>query len=141
MGEIERQFGGAVPGGRDAIIRQFTNYRRRRGGALRGAARDQIVTEVTAMIRAETAQTDTGAAGGAVKDVWTRPAGEGRGGGGVGCSGAQCLLLCIRAARTLLNSLSAKQGLLTERLSQLYNAACACHPNLAGIRFHLFFIY
>ncbi|XP_043241584.1 vigilin-like isoform X4 [Amphibalanus amphitrite] len=71
ISEIERQFGGAVPGGRDNIIRQFTNYRRRRGGVLRGAARDQIVAEVTAMIRAEAAPAPAAAP---APSAWGQPA-------------------------------------------------------------------
>ncbi|KAF0300949.1 Vigilin [Amphibalanus amphitrite] len=77
IGEIERQFGGAVPGGRDNIIRQFTNYRRRRGGVLRGAARDQIVAEVTAMIRAEAAPAPaTATAAAPTPSAWGQPAAQ-----------------------------------------------------------------
>ena len=44
-------------------------------------------------------------------------------------------LLCNCIARALLHPLSTEHGLLAKRLPQPYNAVCAYHPNLAGIRF------
>ena len=43
--------------------------------------------------------------------------------------------LCNRTARVLLHPLPTEHGLLVKRLPQPYNAACAYHYNLAGIRF------
>ena len=47
-------------------------------------------------------------------------------------------LLCNRTARALLHPLPTEQGLLAERLPRPSNAAYACHPNFAGIRFRSF---
>ena len=39
----------------------------------------------------------------------------------------------------MLHPLPIKQGLLVERVPQPYNAVCAYHRNLAGIRFYSYF--